>query len=60
MLGLSFGDPSFNNLIVVETAIEKGHPHKEQLEAIRDKLHTYMGLQARYFEIKVELREVYI
>lgn len=60
MLGFAMGDPSFNNLIMVDTAIANNHPQKEQIERIRDKLHTYMGLQARYFEIKVELREEYV
>lgn len=62
VIGLSFGDPSFNNLIMVESAIDQEkHAHiKDQLIAIRDKLHAYMGVQARYFEIKVELREEHV
>lgn len=62
VIGLSFGDPSFNNLIMVESAIDQEkHAHiRNQLIAIRDKLHAYMGVQARYFEIKVELREEHV
>lgn len=62
VMGLSFGDPSFNNLIMVESAIEQEqYAHiREQLIAVKNKLHAYLGLQARYFEIKVELREEYI
>ena len=45
---------------MVETSIENNHPQKEALEKIKDQLHTYMGIQARYFEIKVELREEYV
>lgn len=45
---------------MVESAIQNGHPNAEQLKPIQAKLHAYMGLQARYFEIKVELREEYV
>ncbi len=58
-LGLTFGDPSFNNLTVLEGAIEKGHENSEQLRAIWKKLHAFMGVQARYFEIKTDLRFEY-
>jgi len=30
------------------------------LKQIHAKLHTYIGIKARYFEIKVELREEYV
>jgi hypothetical protein len=33
-IGLSFGDPSFNNLILVDSAIQAGHPNAEQLKPI--------------------------
>lgn len=59
-VGFATGLPSFNNLIMVETAIENNHPQKEQLEEIKNKLHNYMGVLARYFEIKVEVREEYV
>ena len=60
MVGLSFGDPSFNNLIMIETAIANNHPASEQIKPILQKYHAYMGVQARFFEIKVELREEYV
>lgn len=56
MMGLTLGDPSFNNLILVEAAIQKGGDNVEQLKAIQKKLHAYMGVQAKYFEIKADVR----
>lgn len=56
MIGLTVGDPSFNNLILVEAAIQKGGDNVEQLKAIQRKLHAYMGVQAKYFEIKADIR----
>lgn len=55
-MGLTFGDPSFNNLIIVEAEVAKGGENVEQLRAIQKKLHAYMGVQAKYFEIKTDLR----
>jgi hypothetical protein len=34
MMGLTTGDPSFNNLILVEAAVQKGGEHVEKLKAI--------------------------
>jgi hypothetical protein len=34
MMGLTTGDPSFNNLILVEAAVQKGGDNVEQLRAI--------------------------
>ncbi len=59
MMGLTTGDPSFNNLILVEAAVQKGGEHVEKLKAIQRKLHAYLGVQAKYFEIKADIRFEY-
>lgn len=56
MMGLTTGDPSFNNLIIVEAAALKGGEHAEKLKTIQKKLHAYLGVQAKYFEIKSDIR----
>ena len=38
----------------------KEHEASEQLKVIKNKLHTYVGIKARYFEIKSELKEEYL
>lgn len=40
--------------------MKKEHDNNEQVQAIQRKLETYIGVKARYFEIKVELREEYV
>lgn len=55
-MGLTYGDPSFNNLIIVESEVAKGGEHVERLKEIQKKLHAYIGVQAKYFEIKADLR----
>jgi len=45
---------------MVEAAILHGHGASEQLNLIKNKLQTYIGIKARYYEIKVELREEYV
>ena len=60
IFGLSNGDASFSNLTLVEAAILKGHGASDQLSQIQNKLQTYIGIKARYYEIKVELREEFV
>lgn len=56
LMGLTTGDPSLDNLILTEAAVQKGGDNVEQLRAIQKKLHAYMGVKAKYFEIKVDMR----
>jgi hypothetical protein len=51
---------STNNHDIVRRAIKNGHEASDQLQALLNKLETYIGVKARYFEIKVELREEYV
>lgn len=46
VLGLTSGDSSFDNLTVVEGAIERGHERAAQLEQIRGWLHMTIGVKA--------------
>lgn len=58
-LGLNGGDPVFTNLSIVEGAIEKGHEQSEQLRHIAEKLHSFIGVRARVYEIESDLKEAY-
>lgn len=60
LFGLATGNPSFSNLTLVEAAIQNGHEAAEQLKGIAQKLQAYIGIKARYFEIKIRMREEYI
>lgn len=46
VLGLTSGDSSFDNLTVVEGAIDRGHEKAAQLEQIRGWLHMTIGVKA--------------
>ncbi len=58
--GLSSGDPAFDNLSVVEGAIERGHERAAQLEQIRGWLHMTIGVKAKVYAIEAELKEQYM
>ena len=59
IFGSSGGDPSFNNLSVIEGAIENGHEASDLLRNIRGWLHAYQGVKARIFSIEADLKEQY-
>lgn len=62
-IGLAQGDPSFNNLIVVEAAVmhcEEQGMNVDELKRIQKKLHAYIGVQAKYYEIKADIRNEYV
>jgi hypothetical protein len=59
-LGLASGDAAFDNLGVVEGAIERGHERAAQLEQIRGWLHMTIGVKAKIFAIEAELKEQYM
>lgn len=60
VLGLSSGDSSFDNLSIVEGAIEQGHERAAQLEQIRGWLHMTIGVKAKIFAIEADLKEQYM
>lgn len=59
VIGLGAGDNSFENLSIVEGAIENGHEAAEQLKVIRGKLHAYLGVKAAIYEAEAALKEAY-
>ncbi len=59
VLGFGSGDNSFENLSIVEGAIESGHQSADQLNVIRGKLHAYLGVKAAIYEAEVALKEAY-
>jgi hypothetical protein len=60
VLSLAAEDPSLTNIALVDCAIKSGHASTEELKAIRAKLQSYLGIKAKYWETKANLREEYL
>lgn len=56
LLGLGNGDPAFTNLSIIQAAAEKN----EKLTPLVDKLYSYIGIKAKYFQVETEMREQYV
>ncbi len=60
ILGLSSGDSLFDNIAIVEGAIDNNHESSAQLSQIRDQLHAFVGVKAKIFAIDAKLKENFI
>jgi hypothetical protein len=59
-LGLTSGDALFDNLAVVEAAIQQGHPESGRLTQWAAQLHAYVGVKAKIFEIDTQIKKDHI
>ena len=59
VIGFSNSDPIYTNLAIVNGAIAHSHEASEQLKVYQVKLQAYIGIKAKYFEVKVLMRDDY-
>jgi hypothetical protein len=60
IFGLSKGNPSIENLVKIEAALKKSDGDHKELAHIRNKLHSYIGVKATAFDIKVQLQDAFV
>ena len=59
LLGLSAGEPSFNNLTLVEAAIHNNHQAADQLFILKNSLHAYQGVKHQIYSVETDLKEAF-